>query len=369
MAERRRIIEGTWKCGQCDTANIPGSAKVCPQCGSTREDDEAKFDFGERSASGASSAATVTDAAHLDLAAAGADWYCGNCGSANRGNSEKCIVCGNSDPDSRLAKKPEKPKQNQASAQPVAAPPAGGGGAKAAMGVVGCAVLGLFGTAIAAVLLMFALSMWKTEAGGTVARMHWERTITSETFTQVTGKTGWKGDLTVRPTKMPVNGSGEVIGTENLRSCVTLEKSPKKCETKTRKAACGTEEKCEVKDKGNGFAEEVCKDVTKYCDEKYEDCVESVIDDKCTYDTWEWKPGTPVKASGDDNAPKWPTAAAPGKLDRQVKTEVYNLSLAVGPDTYDYAPANEAEFVKFKPQQSVVVTTNALGAVTDVRAK
>jgi hypothetical protein len=371
MAERRRIIEGTWKCSSCDTADIPGGTKVCPVCGNPREDDEAKFDFGKRDEkTGKSSKESVTDADALALAGAGADWYCASCCGANRGDAEKCKICGDSDPTSRLAKKPEKPK-NAAPKGPPAPPPASGAGkAAAGMGLMGCLVGGGFLLIGAVIVAAIVATMWTTSADGKVTAMHWERAIQTETFTLVSGKTGWKGDLKVVPSKLPKSGAGEVIGVDNLRSCNRLEKSPKKCEMVNKDVACGTEEKCEVKDKGNGFAEEVCTDVTKYCKEKVEECKEAVFDEKCTYDTYEWKSAGPVATSkGDDNKPAWPTTAAAGALDRQVKTEKYVLTVTSDGTTNTFEPSKEASFTRFSTGQSVVVTTNALGAVTDVTPK
>lgn len=369
MAERRRIIEGTWKCSSCDQADIPGSVKICPTCGNPREDDEAKFDFGKRDASGKSSAETVTDTSKLELAGAGADWFCASCGAANRGDAEKCKVCGDGDPDSRLAKKPEKPK-NPPKGAPPPPPPASSGGKGAAMGAAGCLVLA-FAVAVVVVVGGFVVAaLWTTSSAGSVAAMHWERAIQTETFTPVTGKTGWKTDLKLVPSKMPTNGAGEVSGVDNLRLCVTGEKSPKKCETKKKSVQCGTEEKCEVKDKGNGFAEEVCTDVPKMCDQDVQECKEAVIDDKCTYDTYEWKPASaPATAKGDDNMPKWPAVPGAGALDRQTKTEKYVVTVSADGATNTYEPTSEAGFKKFSVGEKVVVTTNALGSVTDVEPK
>lgn len=370
MAERRRIIEGTWKCSSCDTADIPGSSKVCPVCANPREDDEAKFDFGKRDASGKSDKESVADAAALELANAGADWYCASCCGANRGDAEKCKICGDSDPTSRLAKKPEKPKAAPPGPPPPPAAAGGAGKAAAGMGLAGCLVGGFALTVLLVVGGLIMATMWTTSAEGKVASLHWERTVQTETFTPVQGKTGWKSDLKVVPSKLPTAGKGEVIGVDNLRSCTRLEKSPKKCEMVDKKVECGTEEKCEVKDKGNGFAEEICKDVTKYCQQKVEECKEAVIDDKCTYDTYEWKKaGAPAASKGDDNKPAWPAVAAAGALDRQVKTEKYVVTVTADKVTNTYEPTTEAAFTKYSVGQSVVVTTNALGAVTDVKPK
>jgi hypothetical protein len=372
MSERRRIIEGTWKCTSCDAAGIPGSQKVCPTCGNPREDEEAKFDFGKKDASGKSDAATVQDADKLALAAAGADWYCANCGTANTGTAVACKSCGTNDAESRLAKKPEKPRQSTpgGTGAPVAAaaePKKGGGGML--VGLIGCLGIG----AIGAVLIVFVLAgvnqFWTSESAGTVTAMQWSREITVETFTPVQGKKGWRTEMPKKASIVPKNGQGGEPGADNVRECTRKEKSPKKCETKTKQVQCGTVEKCEQKDLGNGFAEEVCKDVPKMCDEKYEECKEAVQDDWCTFDTYEWKKGQTYTSNGADAAPKWPDAPALGAMDRHVKAEKYALTVSYEGETATYEPKDEKEFAQFAPNQSVVVEVGAFGGVQGVSPK
>ena len=94
MAKRTRIIEGTWTCSSCETRDIPGREKTCTSCGNPRErDGESNFDFGPTSATGRAAREAVSDADALDLARAGADWHCLNCGAANRGDQPSCRTC------------------------------------------------------------------------------------------------------------------------------------------------------------------------------------------------------------------------------------------------------------------------------------
>lgn len=360
---RERIIEGTWKCTSCEHGPIPGSVRVCPECGNPREDEEAKFDFGATDASGRSAAATVTDTTKLTLAAAGADWYCGNCGTANIGTAQSCKSCGNGDPDNRLAKKPDKPKI----APVVAPPPPSGSAAKGAAGLgAGCMALLVLG----GVLLLCVVGGWvifgKTEDQGKVTAMHWTREMAVEEFAQVSGKTGWKSDIPKVPTRMPVNGAGEQIGADNVRLCVTKEKTPKKCENKTVKEQCGTEEKCHKQDLGNGFAKEVCDDVPKYCDKQVEDCKPAVVDDFCTYDTWEWKQKTTTKVEGADNAPTWPPEPPHGNLERVLRKESYMLDVEYDGNKGQWAPPDEKTYRQFSVGAPAVVVSNKLG-ITEVK--
>ena len=367
MGERKRIIEGTWKCKECGADEIPGREKICPGCGSPREDKEAKFDFGERSASGASTKASVDDADGLELAAGGADWTCMYCGGANKNADQQCTVC--SADRAEKKKKPPEPKpepEEEKATEPKAAEKSGGGG------ILGCGVGGIVLLVVLLVLVCGGgiFCFWATrttEAAGSVVNTSWERQIVVERFNDVTKK-GWKSEIPSSKPVMPVNGKGERAGAEKIRDCENKEKTPAGCETKTRQKQCGTEEKCTVKDLGNGMAEETCKDVPKYCDEKYEECSEAVREDYCKYDTYEWKEVDKEKASGSNDTPKWPKVDEPKKHDRQLKTEKYTVSVTYGEgEKGDYNPKTEADFLKWKKGQSVVVSVNNLGTVTDLK--
>ncbi len=92
-----RIIELKWKCRECGQW-ILGRHKTCPNDGSPREGSEIKnldgLDSDDYSSDGYNKAATVTDASLLDLATAGADWFCQHCEAGNRGDSDDCTQCG-----------------------------------------------------------------------------------------------------------------------------------------------------------------------------------------------------------------------------------------------------------------------------------
>jgi hypothetical protein len=93
LTTRRRIIEGTWTCAECDTKGVRGRHKVCPNCGSPREKSESIFDFGQRRTDGSSVEATVADTDSLEKAKAGSDWICAYCGASNRGDQSSCTSC------------------------------------------------------------------------------------------------------------------------------------------------------------------------------------------------------------------------------------------------------------------------------------
>ena len=146
------------------------------------------------------------------------------------------------------------------------------------------------------------------------------------------------------------------------------EKTPKKCEMVTKKEQCGTEETCTKKDLGNGFAKEVCDDVPKYCEKKVEECTEAVFDDWCSYDTWEWKSKDKKHAQGADNKVVWPSVSV-DKLDREVRSGTFNVNVSFGEETGTFEAPDAADFARFSPGQTVVVSQNLIGTITDVEPK
>jgi hypothetical protein len=222
------------------------------------------------------------------------------------------------------------------------------------------------------------------EAQGRVTSMSWERQVHSERFSPVDVQ-AWRDQIHPSAPAMPVNGLGESAGATNVRGCASKQRSTRqvadgqeeRCSTKTRRTSCGTEERCTTTSTGNGFAKETCRDVTKYCDESYEDCRmetkyrdEPVYDDWCTYSSFEWKRVGTVNASGSDASPKWPEAI-PGPLERLVRAEKYTVSFSYETKgekaTHVLEPKSESEFVAWRPDQAVQLTVNNLGHVKAVK--
>ena len=362
MATRERIIEGKWTCAQCDSTGIRGRLKRCPFCGSPREAGEAKFDFGKADEkTGKRDAETVTDVEGIAMAGEGKDWFCANCDTSNKSGAGNCVGCGASHEHAALSAPlpPEEPPP-----PPVEEKSSGGGG------LWGLLLASPVALAILAIVLLSCCCLgWMStskQVDGAVTAQAWQRTITVETFTAVT-KQGWKSELKGGPSKMPVQGSGEHAGVDNVRGCVTKEKSPAKCEQKTKKVECGTEEKCTTKDLGNGFAKEVCEDVPKFCEEKYEECTAAVIDEQCTYDTYEWKPGVTSKAEAKDNKPIWPNPPSIGAQDRLKRDEKLTITVSWDGNTGDYAAKDEGEFTSWKVGDKAKVSVNGFGAVTGLQ--
>ncbi len=322
---RRRIIEGRWSCSSCGTQKILGRHKTCTACGSPREstDGETDYDFGGTTSTGGSTRETVTDADALALARSGEDWHCAACGSANRGDAEQCRSCGAAKgpttqvappavPGPHTSKKPHRWLKRFL-----------------ALGIVVVAVIGLM--------------VWATrtqEVEGVTART-WTHTVSQERFTPWTTG-GWQNTLNDRAPVMPVEGTGEVAGVQNVRDCQEKQSGTRQvpdgtetvCHQVTHQVQDGTREDCQIQDLGNGFAEEVCTHVATYTTETTEECQEQTIyrqepiyDTWCTYDTWTWKTIDQASHSGTWDAPTWPELET-GRLDRTRQAHAYLVTIA-----------------------------------------
>jgi hypothetical protein len=326
LARRTRIVEGTWDCTSCGGKGIPGREPACPACGNPRDAAaELRFDFGTPAASGASPRETVGDPALLARAQAGPDWPCAFCGAGNPGDAAACRGCG-------------APREAPPAPPPVARAavgPAPGRKARGCLWLSGCGCLA--GVVVFASLA--ALGYWgerTREHEGRVVERTWRREVARERFTAVV-REGWQDELRPRATVMPVRGLGEVAGIERIRDCVRRQRGTRKvedgtrevCEDRTRSVECGTEERCRTRDLGNGFAEETCEDVPRYCDETYRDCrdetryrEEPVYGVRCRFDSWEWQPAGTAVEEGRDTPPAWPRSAV-SERERERRVEAY----------------------------------------------
>ncbi|MGZ3461728.1 MAG: hypothetical protein ACXU86_24820 [Archangium sp.] len=372
MAKRTRIIEGTWNCTSCDARDIPARHRSCPGCNNPREEtgQESEFDFGEVDAvSGRSLREGVTDEKALSAAAAGADWFCDYCGASNRGDATLCRNCRaeRSGTSRALSAEPD-PTHAPPPAPPVATKGSGHKWLFVVLGVLSC-----FG----------ACMFWGSRSHaltGQVTATEWARTVHRETFQRVS-RQGWSDELRIVPSRMPVNGQGEVAGVENVRDCLLRQRGTRQvadgtehvCESRTHRVQCGTEEKCKRQKLGNGYMKEVCEDVPKYCSESYQDChnrtryrSEPVYGQSCTYDTYAWTEVDVRQQSGNDSAPRWPELPT-GPLDRLRREEKYAVRIGYkdgGPKEHVLEPQSESAFLAWKKGQSVPLQVNNFGSVT-----
>jgi hypothetical protein len=364
---RERIVEGRWACSSCGAQGILGRHKACPGCGNPREQgSETSFDFGAPTDTGGTAAETVTDAALLQLASLGADWHCSYCEIANRADAARCVGCG-ADRDEA------QPREAPTAPPPLPLPVAALGPTKRRRWPW---------VLVAVVLSCCGFGIWAGtthEVDGLVAKRAWERRVGRETFERVE-KRGWRDELRPARAVMPVSGRGEQPGVEDVSDCQRKQRGTRQvpdgtrrvCTDRTRRVACGTEEKCRVVDQGNGFGKEVCSSSTKYCSESYEDCrnetqyrTEPVFGEECRYRTWEWREVEHRLANGEGDTPRWPELGA-GRLDRITKAETYRVEVRYADDkVHVVSPKNETDFARWPEGTRVKLRVTNLGLVEE----
>jgi hypothetical protein len=390
---RRRIIEGRWRCASCDSRDILGRHKVCPQCGSPREAGELAFDFGASAQNGGSDSRSVDDPELLALARAGADWVCAACDAGNRGDLPRCERCG-----------AERGGTERAMSQGLAAVRRSGfefGALTAWFRRLGVGASALVASLVATCSGMCGIYAWtqrdiEVEAtvaqrtwiriahlerltpsdvegwrdrlpapagtpgrsstlaeglgelygcetrkcwprppdGGTTGRVlgvSWERNIRTRVMGR-SAQSGWDEQVPSSSGAMPSGGIGGHEGQVDL-VCSRKEREPERCREVSRQEACGTDERCRVVDQGNGFAEEICEDVTRYCTVSEQKCDPAVYDEWCTWTELRWQGGRAVHASGRDTKPSWPSfqAAADEEVSRDERYLLHLQPLAGAP--------------------------------------
>src|SRR5262249_35038211 len=125
---------------------------------------------------------------------------------------------------------------------------------------------------------------------------------------------------------------------------------------------------------GNGFAEEVCQDVTRYCSEPYQECRDEtryrdvpVYAQRCSYDTYAWRRVDTRTLSGGADAPRWPDVTA-GRYDRRRRKEEYAVDIAWGRGkSHTLELPTEEAFRVWRPGARAVLTVNNFGQVTEAK--
>jgi hypothetical protein len=179
---------------------------------------------------------------------------------------------------------------------------------------------------------------------GEVVATRWERAVVRERFTRVTQK-GWKDRLSPQAPVMPVNGTGEVGGVEDVRACERRQRG-------TRQIPNGTKRVC-----SNGLKN--CRDVPDYRSE-------ASYGDECTYETFAWTEVERAQAAGTDVPPHWPDAPAVGELDRLRREEKYTVHLRYEDDgvkEHVIQSWSEQDFLTWKKGQGVTLTVTRAGEV------
>jgi hypothetical protein len=394
-----RTIELTWNCKDCETTNILGREKQCPNCGSPREKGEMNMsglDESDYDSSGMNKAKTVSDSSLLNLANAGEDWFCTHCTSGNIGNGDKCNSCGArrygikaedlytassidfTPPVSPPLLSSPSPVQKQTSEYSPPPPPPEQSSQKSTSG---CATVAIIATVVIATLSIIWCFM-SHDVNGNLSEMNWKRTASIQEWKTVT-KSAWQHKTTEISEIKPVNGAGERAGLDLVEgSCndAHYEDERYQCGTKEETYDCSYSEsytdtckeqesyKCgeTCKNSGNGFA----KCTTKYCTRtvskrctktrrisktcnrtvpKY--CTRPIYKKKCDYITQEWMTiRTPTITGSGKKDLTWPDSDL-STLQRSQRSAEYTLTIS-------YFDDNEAQSFVEKVDESTFLSWN-----------
>ncbi len=255
------IREGKWRCPYCSSVNR-GADLACPGCGAQRDEDVRFFLEDD--------APEVTDEQLLARAQAGADWLCAFCSTSNTPEARSCVQCG-AEKGSSPSREVREIRDSRPLARPVAAP-AGKGGRGCLVALVALLLLGLGFCGVAS-----WLALRKTADTVRVTGLAWERSVQVQALRTVR-ESAWR-DAVPRGARV-VSRSREQRSTERVQ-------------TGTQRVKVG------VRDKGNGFFEDVYEDRPVYRERP-------VYDEKVTYDAERWVDARNEEARGGDRRPRWP---------------------------------------------------------------
>lgn len=393
-----RIIELKWRCTSCDTRGILGRHKQCPECGSPRESGEMEMDGLDEDADGDgyNDAPTVTAPELVELAEAGFDWFCVQCGSGNRGDREQCSNCGAPRREPKQESKPRPPIESPPYEEtPDDFPPKKTPKREVLLAVGATSLL---------LMMLYVFFSTTKDVRGEVSAKQWERTVRVDTWTTFTQRE-WAHRVRTSKEVPPVNGVGGIAGYapipdscveefyENERYVCGTEQEDYDCSTyhneterytgtctDTDRYRCG--EKC--RSTGNGFAK--CK--PKYCTKtrtyscpktrtvRVKDpktcwrtvpryCTRPIFKTRCSYLTQEWREGPQFQTKGEGDNLVWATPNV-GPLDRIVRGGEYRVKWTYmdGENAKSFSrELPEADYLSWKMGQPVYVRITRVGSV------
>lgn len=354
------IREGAWDCPLCGRKKNRGPHKFCGGCGAPRGED-VRFYLPE-------DAREVTDEAELQRARIGPDWICPYCEGDNPADNAFCSGCG---APRDGAKTRQVVEHRNPPPIPVATPPpvplvSPGTTPSTKTGFLkkGCG-FGCLGLVLILGLLMFLGR--DREAALTVEGVAWERTIPVEALRTVTEE-AWEDQLPagarVVSRNRQIRGHNRVqIGTETRTRTVS-----ERVQTGTESVKVGT------RDLGNGYFEDVYEDRPVYSTETREESYEEPVyrEDpiyaiKVRYESEKWVPSREEKAAAEDHSPQWPDPRLAENEREGQRQETYEVRFVdADGDRFVYKPADESEWRRFPPGDSVRAEVRPGGEVVRI---
>lgn len=259
------IREGKWRCPYCGSVNR-GADLACPGCGAQRDKDVSFFLEDQ--------APEVTDEKLLARARAGADWLCAFCSTSNAPEAAACVQCG--------AERGTSPSRPEREVRPEPPPPPRAAAAPAGRGRSGCLValvaLLLLGLGFCGLAAWFSLR--KSSDTVRVTGFAWERRLEVQALRTVR-ESAWRD---------------QVPSGARVLSRRREQRATERVQTGTQRVKVG------VRDKGNGFFEDVYEERPVYSERP-------VYGEKVTFEVERWTVVRNPEARGGDRRPRWPDPA------------------------------------------------------------
>jgi ribosomal protein L40E len=357
MAKKTKgYVELYWRCANCGSENL-GSNRFCTSCGNPQPQN---VDFHQ-----GSKQQLLKDAEKLKQAKAGADIYCGFCGTRNPATASKCSQCGSDlrqgakrgsagrvvgafsegdaetikcancgtlNPGARLkcqncgaSLKHGEPRKQEKAAAPAAAPLN-----RTALAIGAAMVLVLC-------VAIYFLFIRTQEVTGVVVAANWQRSVAIEAYGPVELE-AWRDEV-------PVSASN-VSCSEQVSSVESEQPTSGHYEE-----VCGTPYNVET---GGGYAEVV------------QDCEYHLYEDYCTYTVNAWTPVSTAELQGVGLSPDWPDPALASNQRLGDQAGTYECIFESGGENYVYSTDSFAEFQLCELGSTLKLTINGAGAVVQI---
>ncbi len=354
-----KLIEGYWDCAFCDTKEIPGREKKCPNCGKPRGEDVIFYMKDTKN--------YVDDKNRGQFS--GQSWYCSYCDTLNDSNAKFCTGCGASHEDSEknyfdlhperkkklsakeattnadTLKKQKQDAQVKAFEDSMKEPQQKKGGFKPIF---------LIPILIVLAVIAFAFAGRTKTDTISITSFDWSRDIAIEEMHTVE-----ESDWTLPSGARLISQKEEFHHNERVvdyYQTVTVEKS--------REVIDYYEDVTSYEDNGDGSFTEITEQVPVYTTEYYTEEVEEpvyrdepVYQTKYYYEIDRWETIRNVTTEGNDQSPYWgDVTLADGEREGE-RTELYTFTATTSKDKEIVYALDEADWSKLKVGDSIETKT------------
>lgn len=352
-----KIIEGYWKCSSCNTEDILGRHRECPNCGRPRGDDVTFY-------------MKDTNAAQQDVPN-NPDWYCDYCQSLNSDKDETCKSCGSPksnshknyfDLQSDKKEKVEEIKQEDFENQKLLLK---NNVSYSLTNIKNIFIyVGIALTLIAGIYLMVQLFSPKSDTLN-ITNLSWERSITVEQKKTVT-ENGWS---------LPSGGRLLYTTSEIKHYDSVVDHYETVIKEKSRQVVSGYETVTTgYEDMGNGYFEEQTTQQPVYTTEYYTETSEEpvyrqepVYQTKYYYEIDRWLYERSITKNGNDSSPVWGEVVLDNLERENGRTESYTITALNKKNIENTYLLNYEKWKNISIGDSLDVTVNVFNQIIAIK--